>query len=536
MLQAGERADSSTQGRKEGQTRGNAYVADWFTARDPLDRTDVAGNALSEPGETDPSTGSFDGPESTPAQGPMDSLARVRATEADPVLTLRPSTEAELVELLPATAVAPDATRVTKRYGSVEQPFAYPELALDALFIGGTPHAEDVQQGGLGTCYLLADLVSMASQDPAHIEGMISVQGGVAVVMFHRYDEASQTWVPVPVPITTTLARNKENSGTLLGAGFRVAKEPVSAAWYAEINPSQEELVIVRKGVHEAAMWVPLIEKAYARYSEMYGQYGGHPGHMNDEQAGGSGYDAAEGGWSSAAMRVLYGEGVVDQQVRIKDAEGTTVVGNNATRVAALLRISDPRTRTMGAASGMSDQLPERLAAILERVLANPDAVPPDALAICRSVLVVANVAAAGNAVPPAVLASHARALVDAVPADSGGELGRARDVCTVLMDLGATDGTAPRSIYANHAYSVAGAVLRGGRGQVLDLRPEDLRARIGEVDGLRSEVELRNPHRRNEPDMEGDGPADGVEDGTFRMPLDQFLTMFTQLDLGALQ
>lgn len=362
------------------------------------------------------------------------------------------------------------------------------------------------------------------------------MQGGVAVVMFHRYDEASGAWVPVPVPVTTTLARNTKNSGTLLGAGFRVAKEPVSAAWYAEINPAQEELVIVRKGVHEAAMWVPLIEKAYARFSEMYGQYGGHPAHLGTEGGGGSGYDAAEGGWSSPAMRVLYGEGVRDEQGTIKDIEGGTLVESNATRVATLLRINDAGARTLGAASGMSDQLPGRLASILERALGAPDEVPPGVLTICRSVLVVAKVASAGNAVPSAVLASHARALVKALPADTKGELGRARDVCTVLMNLGSTDGNAPRSIYADHAYSISGAVLRDAQGQTLDIRPETCKARIGEIDGLRSEVELRNPHRTNEPDTDGKGPKDGADDGTFRMPLERFLTLFTQLDIGTLR
>lgn len=537
LTQDAARADTSITGRKTGQTRGNAYAAESFAVRDPLDRVDLAGGALSEPGQLDISTGSFDGPETSPPEaGAMDHQARVLATEAHPVYALRPSSEAELVQLSAPDVVVPGSQRVTKRYGSLASPFAYEELVLDPLFIGGGPHMEDVQQGGLGSCYLLADLLSVVSQDPAHIERMISVKGGVAVVLFHRYDEQAGKWIPVSVAVNTGLARDAKNPGTLLGSGFRVAKEPVSAAWYAELNPGVDggELVIARRSVHEAAMWAPLLEKAYARFSEMYGQCGGHPRFTREEKGGGSGYDAMEGGWASATMRVLYGEGVVDRQLEMIDGATEQLLSRSEKQIVALLRVAQDASRTTMTASAGSIKLTERLGKILTRVLATPGDVAPDTLDFCRKALHAANMVTAPSEVETIV--PFARTLVNSTPAESSGDLGQARDVCSILMNHGITNADSRRSIYADHAYSVAGADLRSSAGKALDLRPQDVAGRVGEIDGSQSTVELRNPHRFNEPDMEGNGPADGQDDGRFDMPLLRFLTMFTQLDIGALQ
>ncbi|MDP2306011.1 MAG: hypothetical protein Q8P18_08285 [Pseudomonadota bacterium] len=525
-------------GRKEGQPRGNAHASEWFATRDPLDRVDTAGNPLSEPERIDIGTGGFDGPESeAPEQGTLDVQARVVATEARPVCALRPSSEDELVQLHSADAVAPGSQRVTKRYGSLAKPFSYEEFALDPLFIGGSPHVEDVQQGGLGSCYLLADLLSVASQDPAHIEGMISVQGGVAVVMFHRYDEQAKTWVPVPVAINTTLARDAKNAGTLQGSGFRVAKEPVSAAWYAEVNAKGDEgeLVIIRQTIHEAAMWVPLIEKAYARYSEMYGQYGGHPKFATEEKGGGSGYDNTEGGWGSATMRVLYGEGVADGQLKIKGGTSSTLIGNNLDRMLALLGMTKAGGgKTMMSASAGSDDLPNRLFLLLRRVIESPHDMRPELRATCDTTLATADIARQVGAEALPALIRQARALVDAVPQETSGDLGKARDLAMVLMNAGVTNEGGPRSIYADHAYAVLGATLRDGAGAELSIGATDLPKRLGEIDGTRSDVTVRNPHRGNEPDKNGDGPDDGVDEGSFQLPLERFLTLFTKLDVAS--
>lgn len=536
LTQDAPRADTSTTGRKEGQPRGNAYAAEWFTTRDPIDRVDTAGSAMSEPAPVDISTGGFDGPEAdAPEEGVLDQQARVLATEAHPVHALRPTSEAELVQLHAAEVVVPGSQRVTKRYGSLAKPFGYEELALDPLFIGGSPQVEDVQQGGLGSCYLLADLLSVASQDPAHIEGMISVQGGVAVVLFHRYDEQTKTWVPVPVAINTGLARNARNPGELLGSGFRIAKEPVSAAWYAELNPSGDgcELVIARRSIHEAAMWVPLMEKAYARFSEMYGQYGGHPNFTKVEKGGGSGYDAMEGGWSSAAMRVLYGEGVADEQLDVEGGTDSTLLSHNRPGMLALLEMT--RTgggkTTMSASAGSRD-LPNRLFLLLGRVLAAPDDLTSAVQVACQSASVAADVARQEGA-DQTPLISRARVLVKTIPHGATGDLGKVRDVAMVLMNAGVTDATGQRSIYADHAYSVLQATFRDSTGAELAIPAADLRARLAEIDPARSDVTVRNPHRGNEPDAEGDGADDGVDDGRFVLPLERFLTLFTTLDVA---
>jgi hypothetical protein len=44
------------------------------------------------------------------------------------------------------------------------------------------------------------------------------------------------------------------------------------------------------------------------------------------------------------------------------------------------------------------------------------------------------------------------------------------------------------------------------------------------------------NPHARNEPDLDGNGPTDGVNDGRFTMTLDSFFRNFDLLRLATVE
>jgi hypothetical protein len=68
----------------------------------------------------------------------------------------------------------------------------------------------------------------------------------------------------------------------------------------------------------------------------------------------------------------------------------------------------------------------------------------------------------------------------------------------------------------------------------VLQLGPEDVDARKGDIDPLASIVVMENPHAGNEPDLRGEGAADKRPDGRFELTLDQFLRCFGELGIGA--
>lgn len=533
VLESGTRVESAAVGRKDTQPRGNAHAAEAFSGRDPLDRVDAAGNALTQPFPVDPSAGGFGGPAAnTPTTGPVAGKARVRATEARPLVTLRPSSEDQLVELLPADAPAQDALPVTKRFGSIDAPGTYEDLAPDALFIGGRPHVEDVRQGSLGTCYLLADLLSVVNADPAHIEQMISLRGGVAMVLFHRYEEAAKQWVPAPVVVDTKLARDAQNMGSLVGAGFRVSEEPVSAAWHAEVNenPDGNELAIWRRSVHEAALWAPLIEKAYARFAEMWGQFGGHPSHRDTEKRGGSGYDAVEGGLAAPALRVLYGERLADRQAATVVEPGNDLLHDNMALVRQMVAMGTAGKPTrLVTASASTDEIPSRLAKLLRA--ADTEGLPPEAVSACFSTRIAAELTAAGIADARVALLAHAGALVALLPADGAGPLAHARELCTVLLNDAREGGGSPESLYANHAYAVLGIELRDAAGQDLPMAPEEVGRRIAEVDPTRTTVRLRNPHGHDEPTI--GSTVDGTDDGAFALSLERFLTLYTHIDSG---
>lgn len=135
------------------------------------------------------------------------------------------------------------------------------------LFIDG-PSADDVQQGALGDCWLLASLAAVAHTQPQAIRDMIQPNGdGTYTVTFYRdargrflfFNTGGNTET---VRVNVSLPINRE-TGTLA---------------YGQLGQ-------VREG--QAEIWVALVEKAYA-------------------QARGS-YGAIEGDWPGRGMTAVTG-------------------------------------------------------------------------------------------------------------------------------------------------------------------------------------------------------------------------------------
>src|SRR5262249_3868630 len=105
------------------------------------------------------------------------------------------------------------------------------------------------------------------------------------------------------------------------GAQLRAAEEPNNQKYWAKIENSLLE--VHRRDTYTLARWSPLLEKAYARFSQDYGPYGG--GQNGAQEKGtSSGYDNIGGGVATLVLEMFYG------------AEGDTLGANsgNAQEVA----------------------------------------------------------------------------------------------------------------------------------------------------------------------------------------------------------
>ena len=112
-------------------------------------------------------------------------------------------------------------------------PFAYQSFAADPLFAPGGPSINDVSQGELGDCYLLAALSSVAKTDPALIRQSVAANAnGTYTVKFAGGGGHAKAAVTVDADLPTI-------------ADGRPA--------YAQLGSDD-------------SLWVAVVEKAYADY------------------------------------------------------------------------------------------------------------------------------------------------------------------------------------------------------------------------------------------------------------------------------
>ncbi|HEU5058443.1 MAG TPA: DUF4157 domain-containing protein [Kofleriaceae bacterium] len=292
-------------------------------------------------------------------------------------------------------------TAVTGFSGTTAEPMVTQEAA-PSIYIAGTPTAEDVQQGGIGDCYFVAALVSIIGRDPGRVTGMTVADGrGGATITFWRAQPRSRgildrvlgrdpgrDWIQVAVTVTDDLAVNITDN-RVHGAQVRCAPNPVSQDWWATVVPPNLE--IHRKDTFELARWAPLMEKAYARFSQTHGQYGGADPRG---KSGGSGYNDIHGGFGLEVFYPFYGPLMDDPSSRpgwastsyTPGAPGNSIVAANANVMEHLLLLQG---RGTGAAAGDTnapivtaatsvDAMIGRLAATIPVAAADPDYVNVD--------------------------------------------------------------------------------------------------------------------------------------------------------------
>lgn len=246
---------------------------------------------------------------------------KIKAERAAPLRTLGASVTQDQIyqegeQVTPAPA---GFTAVTEIRGDVSAPMVE-QTADNSLYIGANPNADDVQQGGLGDCYFQATLIGMASRDPGQIKGMMAADGngGATVTLWRRQDHPktlyeritgggdTYDYIPVQVAVTNELAVNIAD-GRISSGQLRCAATPANVDYWAELNGGALE--VHRKDIFQCGRWAPLMEKAYARFCQQYGQYGGAaPAGQGGSPAGTPGYDGINGGVANYALHVLYGQ------------------------------------------------------------------------------------------------------------------------------------------------------------------------------------------------------------------------------------
>ena len=249
----------------------------------------------------------------------------------------------------PAVSPPPSGyTEVTGQQGTVDAPMLE-QTADPGLYIANQPTANDVQQGGIGDCYFMATLMGVAARDPGHLKSIMAADGsgGASVTLYRREAQSrgfldwltdaapTYTYIPVVVSVSADLAVRVSNN-RVYGAQLHCAPGPKAQEYFARISGTNLE--VHRKDTFEVARWAPLMEKAYARFAQVHGQYGGaHDGHA----AGGSGYAGIDGGIGTHTYSVLYGAAAAAASADVHDVQVNSFPAGGGSVLAANPRVVD---------------------------------------------------------------------------------------------------------------------------------------------------------------------------------------------------
>ncbi|MBN2798363.1 MAG: hypothetical protein JXX28_04385 [Deltaproteobacteria bacterium] len=450
----------------------------------------------------------------------------------------------------------PTAAPITGVVGDVEHPYLN-EVFEPSLFRGAGPTADDVSQGQIGDCYFMAVIGTIASSNPAMLSGMMSLNGNQFTANFWARDPATGDYFQVPTTVSTDLSYFQNDQGQLLsllvGAGVLLG-ESHPEAWWVDLPSS--ELEFWRQDAWEGAMWVSLLEKAYMRFAQDHGQYGLDGDGMSaaTKQTDGtqrSGYEINEGGYEYRAFEMFYGPALQKNDSRHMSLDASSpakTVSANADAIRVLLRASGvgvPEDKaTMMTAWATGDVHVQRFGMMIEAALAASDIEQhPELKGVLEADLAaVEGWAAEADATKKAALLQGVAKRADGLAKPGNWPLLHAptadkayRDLLELaanVAEVGTDKSAGTRNVYSGHAYMVLGADFSDATGANLALDPKSLSDEVlAGICAEKSVVHLRNPHHTNEPDLHGDGPADGVDDGAFDLSLDQFFRNMSGYD-----
>jgi hypothetical protein len=399
----------------------------------------------------------------------------------------------------------------------------FKRLQNDAPIFPRGPAVTDIQQTGLGDCYLQGLLISIVNNDAGHLQRMMTDNAdGTITVRFYTVDE----------------------------------RNPAAPAYAAEdirINKSVPENAAGNALYQAGATWARLMQKAFAVFAQMHGQYGVAYQQPARGQARPGGYAGIASGVTHRLYGVFYGPArqasgseSTSFDASVSDREN---VRNSAGAIRKLLEFN-----TVNAAQG-GDRLLLGAAATsrhhVTRALATMSRIDATDLQMDQNVRAAWNRLQQNLAyvqqefqnprnanVEPANVDGMALVIRDADRLATGLiGLARAntnhRDFSTMfelvnnLKEAGRDTSPGQRNIYAEHAYAITRAVFHPAAPDPQHLTPDVL-------DGINmnaSTVTLRNPHGKNSPNLYNE--ARNNDDGEFSMSLIQFLRNFSEVEYG---
>ena len=553
-------------------------------------------------------------PADAPAQTRRVSV-RVLAGPDSPIKSETPQKSALYEEqAADADAAAPPMTgylNVQGIRGSTESPII-DEIADDSLFIDPGPSPDDVQQGGIGDCWELATFIGIVNRDPGKIRSIMTPdgQGGASVTLLHReevqgllfaifgYDGSPNIeYKPAVMQVSNELAFRKSGAAgkpandrairsisggkpygyAIRGAQLRAAPAPKESSWWCEVVG--DTLEVHRADVYQMARWAPIMEKAAARFSELYGQYGasGQGGMGTGEKRDpGQGYANIAAGAPGQLLTVFYGkEGEVVGGGQSDTAQTSSSPLAPGTGAAAIIKANAPAFARVAslegrgesgsggakvvpvvtAFTGNEDAYVPRLVAAIPIAIADPDYANVAAGAR-TDVTAVQTACATWSAAPPdpkpmptppptntktATFRALIAAAQQATNATRNPSLltGRSAaisamvDQLLIIKNMPSDSGTGSRSVYAGHAYSVLSVAILDSSGAPVPFGSTpvaDWEKLYGRVDLGRSQVKMQNPHHTNEPNPTGGPVLDGKDEGIFSVDLDRFFRLMSDV------
>lgn len=428
--------------------------------------------------------------------------------------------------------------------GTMEDPIVTMR-AEDNPFIGDMPHADDVNQGNIGSCWLLSATLSAVRDDPSYVRSMfVGFDRNTVTVRFYRRDPATGAHIPVLVTVGRESAFEIAADGTEGRVGATSERRQlIDTQWFSQIRAGQLE--VHRRERYAIASWASLLERAYARFAEAHGQYGGAqlaPGQLpasnrNTDGTPRAGYDILHaGGFASAVSEAFYGDRAAPAQSTIGTSFSPTadLVRANRAAVLELARGGSPGQQLDLSASISRDTLRERVSLSLSQVLSERWLQSPALRAefeYLRRLLAQRSRVSASRLerYDAEIRAAAAHATREGAWPQLDSTRAPASSVALreLLVDLQTTGDDEPRDqrmIYARHAYPIEQTTFRDSSGATISLDPSAPDPALARIDGARSTVRLRNPHGGNEPNGVRSALPSGVDDGAFDVTLDQFL------------
>jgi len=453
------------------------------------------------------------------------------------------------------------AAAVEQTQGTIEAPNTVSRIVEDCLFIDGAPQSSDIRQGSIADCYFMAVLLGIVNGDPSKLTSMMVSNRGQVTSKFFRYSKAQDIWIPQLITNSNTLQTQAD--GHLQGASFRIAPAPRESFWYAKVE--DKTLKVFCEDNFEAAMWAPLLEKAYATFAQQFGQYGTEP-----PAPGTSGYNVINAGESQNCYKMFYGSAVADTgttNVLFDPSASLGIVTQNEAAVTQLVKFCEAM-RERGTAGGSQRFLQARVSpfgaaqrckGLIQRVLDRVDANSMHWYSAITDPL-GATEDAAHDALSRK---SGARALADALrplitavvsflgdqsTANSDAVASAARLIQNplahpvmwaptaepiyvelrenlgILVNLGSGGWPGRRTLVASHAYNVHDVTFVDRAGVAMAISSGNIGTLAAHIDAKRSTVTMENPYARSEWDERGTGAPDGANQGRFDVTLDQFL------------